>query len=223
MKRTGFAVLLLLLCPLWAALGQQSGKISVQGGEHTQPPQPFTNESIAGLVKIGFSDETIVSMIEHQPGNYSLRAEDVNALKKAGVSEKVIAAMSKKMGVVPPPATQVAAPVATQSAASTGQLTNDGIVKLAKAGLGEDTIVSMVNTQPGTYSVSADDIIALKKAGVPEKVIRAMLNKPVAPPTPPRETPTGAAAEQGQASQTPPMPSVPADTASSASSNARKP
>jgi hypothetical protein len=176
-----------------------------------------------GLVKIGFSDETIVNMIEHESGNYSLRADDVTALKKAGVSERAVAAMSSKMGIRPAPAPEVAAPVSGESAASTGQLTNDGIVKLAKAGLGEDTIVSMVNTQPGTYSVSADDIIALKKAGVPEKVIRAMLNKPVAPPTPPRETPTGAAGEQGQASQTTPMPSVPADTASSASSNARKP
>src|SRR5262249_4475879 len=59
-------------------------------------------------------------------------------------------------------------------------LTNDSIVKLVGAGLGEDTIIGIVNTQPGKYSVAADDIIALKKAAVPEKVIAAMLNKPLA-------------------------------------------
>jgi hypothetical protein len=57
-------------------------------------------------------------------------------------------------------------------------LTNDSIVKLVAAGLGEDTIIGIVNTQPGKYSVAADDIIALKKAAVPEKVIAAMLNRP---------------------------------------------
>jgi hypothetical protein len=60
-------------------------------------------------------------------------------------------------------------------------LTNGTIVKLVNAGLGEETIVSMVNTQPGNYSLGADDIIALKKAGVPEKVISAMVNKSSAP------------------------------------------
>ncbi len=56
-------------------------------------------------------------------------------------------------------------------------LTNDSIVKLVKAGLGEGTIISIVNTQPGKYSLGADDTIALKKAGVSQKVIAAMLNK----------------------------------------------
>jgi hypothetical protein len=90
--------MLLFLCPAWNAPGQQSGgmKLSVQGGESVRPRQPFTNESIMGLVKIGFSDETIVSMIEHEPGNYSLAAADVIALKQAGVSEKIIRAMLTK-------------------------------------------------------------------------------------------------------------------------------
>lgn len=56
-------------------------------------------------------------------------------------------------------------------------LTNDSIIKLVKAGLTEDTIVSIVKTQPGKYSLAADDIIGLRKAGVSEKVIAAMVNK----------------------------------------------
>jgi hypothetical protein len=74
-------------------------------------------------------------------------------------------------------------------------LTNNSIVKLVKAGLSEETITSIVKTQPGQYSLVADDIIALKKAGVSEKIITAMLNKsasetltaPVTPPPPPEK------------------------------------
>jgi hypothetical protein len=55
-------------------------------------------------------------------------------------------------------------------------LTNDSVVKLVKAGLGEDTIISIVNTQSGQYSTGAEDVIALKKAGVSEKIIIAMGN-----------------------------------------------
>lgn len=63
MKKTLIMVLLLLLCPVWGVLGQQSGgtKISIQGGEPAQdakekkeqPTQPLTNDSIIKLVKAG--------------------------------------------------------------------------------------------------------------------------------------------------------------------------
>jgi hypothetical protein len=56
-------------------------------------------------------------------------------------------------------------------------LTNETILKLVKAGIGEDTIVGMVNQQPGRYALSDDDIAALKKAGVSERVIAAMVIK----------------------------------------------
>ena len=55
-------------------------------------------------------------------------------------------------------------------------LTNAAIIKLVDAGLGEDTVISMVDTQPVRFSLAPDDIIMLKKAGVSEKVIAAMLN-----------------------------------------------
>jgi hypothetical protein len=58
--------------------------------------------------------------------------------------------------------------------ASTPLLNNDSIVKLVKAEMGEEAIISIVRTQPGKYSLGVDDIIALKKAGVSEKTITAM-------------------------------------------------
>src|SRR5215510_6109342 len=56
-------------------------------------------------------------------------------------------------------------------------LNNDAIVKMVKAGLAEDVILNMINTQPAQFSVTADSMIALKKEGVSDKVIAAMLSK----------------------------------------------
>jgi hypothetical protein len=59
-------------------------------------------------------------------------------------------------------------------------LTNDAIVKMAKAGLGEEVVLSMVKSQPGAFSTTPDDLIALKGAGVSDKVIAAMIEKAAA-------------------------------------------
>jgi hypothetical protein len=56
-------------------------------------------------------------------------------------------------------------------------LTNDAIVKMVKAGLAEDVILNMVNTQPAQFAVTPDAMIALKKDGVSDKVIAAMVAK----------------------------------------------
>ena len=66
-------------------------------------------------------------------------------------------------------------------------LTNETIVKMVKAGLGDDLILGTINSQPAKFSVaSADDLIGLKKNGVSDKVIAAMVAKgaSAAPPTP---------------------------------------
>jgi hypothetical protein len=56
-------------------------------------------------------------------------------------------------------------------------LNNDGVVKLVKAGLSEDLIISTVNASPGTYDTSANGLIALKTAGVSDKVVSAIVVK----------------------------------------------
>lgn len=56
-------------------------------------------------------------------------------------------------------------------------LTNESVLKMVKSGLGESLIVTMVQTQPGKYSLAADDLVKLKEAGVSEKVMTAMLAK----------------------------------------------
>jgi hypothetical protein len=70
-------------------------------------------------------------------------------------------------------------------------LNNDSIIKLVKAGLSEDLIVTTINAAPGTYDISADGLIALKTAGVSDKVVAAIVAKTsaFALPTPPPVAP----------------------------------
>jgi hypothetical protein len=82
-------------------------------------------------------------------------------------------------------------------------LNNDAIVKMVKAGLGEDIVVSTINGQPGKYGTTADDLIALKKAGVPDKIIAAMMAKASAPAAAPSAPANGGAAPGGGNGSTP--------------------
>jgi hypothetical protein len=56
-------------------------------------------------------------------------------------------------------------------------LNNDSIVKMVTAGLSNELIISMINSQAGVYDISADGLIALKKANVNDAVIGAMVKK----------------------------------------------
>jgi len=56
-------------------------------------------------------------------------------------------------------------------------LTNESTVKMAKSGLGENLIVSMVQGPPGKYSLNPDELVKLKDAGVSEKILTAMASK----------------------------------------------
>ena len=46
---------------------------------------------------------------------------------------------------------------------------------MTKAGLGESLIISMVQSQPGKYSMTRDDLVKLKQQGVSDKVLGAMI------------------------------------------------
>jgi hypothetical protein len=53
--------------------------------------------------------------------------------------------------------------------------TNDSILKLMKAEMSEDVILGMINSEPGTHTVTADAVVSLKRAGVSDKIINAMV------------------------------------------------
>ncbi|HEX4576481.1 MAG TPA: hypothetical protein VH117_03965 [Edaphobacter sp.] len=56
-------------------------------------------------------------------------------------------------------------------------MNNESVMKMAKAGLGDDLIIETINTQPGKYVTDADALVTLKTAGVSDRVINAMVNK----------------------------------------------
>ncbi len=56
-------------------------------------------------------------------------------------------------------------------------LNNESVVKLVKAGLSEDLIVTTINSSPGKFDTSVNGLIALKKAGASDKVMAAVVLK----------------------------------------------
>jgi hypothetical protein len=54
-------------------------------------------------------------------------------------------------------------------------LTNASVVKLARAGFKEKTIIAIIRTRPAQFDLSPDRLIELKRNGVGENVILAML------------------------------------------------
>jgi hypothetical protein len=54
-------------------------------------------------------------------------------------------------------------------------LTNDDVLKLVAAGVGEDVVISRIQASPSAFKLEADDILALKKAGVGDRILAAMI------------------------------------------------
>jgi hypothetical protein len=58
--------------------------------------ETLTNAAIVKLVKAGFSEKTLISLIAARPASFNLSPENMIALKRSNVSEKVILAMVAK-------------------------------------------------------------------------------------------------------------------------------
>jgi len=71
---------LLLICsPAW--------------GQSRTNSEPLTNVAIVKLVKAGFKDKSIITIIASRPATFDLSTDRIIELKRNGVSEKVILAM----------------------------------------------------------------------------------------------------------------------------------
>ena len=64
---------------------------------------------------------------------------------------------------------------ATAQTTSRDLMTNASVVKLARAGFKEKTIISIIGSSPTRFDLSTERMIELKKVGVSEKIIVAML------------------------------------------------
>lgn len=70
-------------------------------GNGQQPDGPLTNTSVIKLVKAGFKEKTVITIISNRPGNFKLDTEELINLKRNGVNENIILAMlSSQMGTI---------------------------------------------------------------------------------------------------------------------------
>lgn len=128
MRKNILAILFLTICPLLVA------------------QQALNNDSVIKLVKGGLSDDLIITTINAQPGSYDTSTDGLIALKTAGVSDKVVAAIVTK-AAAPVPAPLAATP---QPAASAGPSLPKGVDSVglycpAKDGSWQEVIAYDVN------------------------------------------------------------------------------
>src|SRR5262245_56909053 len=68
------------------------GSITVYS-QSSQRNSPLTNAAVVKLVKAGFKEKTIISIISVREPKFDLSTDSMIALKRSGVSEKVMLAM----------------------------------------------------------------------------------------------------------------------------------
>lgn len=59
----------------------------------SNPTPPLTNAAVVKLVKAGFKEKTVISIIASRPSSFELSPERMIELKRNGVSERIILAM----------------------------------------------------------------------------------------------------------------------------------
>ena len=59
---------------------------------------PLTNASVVKLVKAGFKEKTVITIIHNRPSAFNLDPEQLIQLKRQGVSENIIVAMLASQG-----------------------------------------------------------------------------------------------------------------------------
>jgi hypothetical protein len=95
---------LAILLALLVSLGPH-GAFAQSAASEDGPTQPTSdvskphfidNDTILRMSKAGLDDTVIIQTIQTQPGHYDTNPDDLISLKKAGVSEQVIAAMQAR-------------------------------------------------------------------------------------------------------------------------------
>jgi hypothetical protein len=111
-----------------------------------------TNDSVIEMVKAGMSDSIVISAINSQPAHFSLTVNDLIALKQAGVSDAVMAAMIAKTNPAAAPA--AATPPAGDFPADIG-------VYYMQRGVYTELQPEVVNTKTGGFlkSLATDGIV----------------------------------------------------------------
>ena len=71
----------------------------VVGNSQQLSDAPLTNAGVVQLVKAGFKEKTVITIINNRPSNFKLDPDELIKLKRSNVSENIILAMlSSQMG-----------------------------------------------------------------------------------------------------------------------------
>jgi hypothetical protein len=82
--------------------------------------QALNNETVIKLVKAGLSDDVTVTTINASTGSYDISPDGLIALKSAGASDKIIAAIVTRSSAAPSPASSVDSSPPTEEGTSVG-------------------------------------------------------------------------------------------------------
>lgn len=90
-----------------------------------------------------------------------------------------------RRGAAPRPSPAAPTPAVTEPAAKQA-LTNQDVVKMVQAGLGESVVMATLRTASSTgFDLSPDALIALKKGGVSDAIVALMIDPKATPATAP--------------------------------------
>jgi hypothetical protein len=103
-----------------------------------------------------------------------------------------VALLAGIAGMAPAPASAQVQTPSPPPAAARETLTNDTVIRLLAAGIGEAAVIGKIRASQAAFDLSTDGLIALKGKGVPNAVIAAMLD-PAAGPAAPQALSTDAA------------------------------
>ena len=127
--------------------------------------ETLNNATISKLVKAGLSEDLIITTINSSPGNYDTSANGLIALKKAGASDKVIAAVLIKASGAATAAAPAASPAPANQAS--GSSASNGFT-LGPSGLpiGVDSIgVYYLDKDGSTWQEVPAEVVNFKAGG----------------------------------------------------------
>lgn len=155
------AFLFVAYCPFLIA--QQAPFFIAQQTTYLSAQQGLNNDSIMRMVSAQLSDDVILTTIHASPGAYDTSPDGLIALKQAGVSDKVIAALVAK-----------SAPASADSAASS---TSDASAASAPLPSGVDNIGAYYKDSGGNYQPLPSEVVIFQSGGVIKHFASAGLMK----------------------------------------------
>jgi hypothetical protein len=137
-------------------------------GAGLQAQSTLANDDVPKLVREGLSEEFILHLIDKQGSKLSSDVTYLVELRNDGVSERIIAAITRKNPPQEP-------------------LTSYGLIHLATAKFSEGFLLGLIGQQPTQIATNAATLVELKRAGVSESVIAKVVRRNPTPQPMPSE------------------------------------